>query len=637
MKKLSHNNLVSLIEVLDDPQEDSLYMVLEMCKKGVVMKVGIEHERADPYAEEACRCWFRDMILGIEYLHAQGIIHRDIKPDNCLITEDDVLKIVDFGVSEMFEKESDMATAKSAGSPAFMPPELCVAKHGQVSGKAADVWSMGVTLYCLKYGRIPFEKTGMLELYEAIRSDEVPFESESNGDFEDLMRKLLDKNPTTRITIEGMRQHPWVTKQGNDPLLSSAENCADLIEPPSQAEMDNAITGNMAHLLVVMKAVKRFKRLLTSKRPQLMEGVFGRYTRIVHPPDDLRNLKPSEEVRQSRSTDAHDRKPLDRVLATEGVHREFPVTDDLEKQPLGMNALVTLSSREGDQSDHDDKKRGTSLAEDGLQMKQMPGESDARFMQRIETMKHKPFPSAPTPSDNNDEQNDLDTAKEIVNRRAAYKDSAKDKGHAHNILTDNLFLDIGPDPPHPGHNPTSPDTYVVSESPSAVDNNVYEEAYQEEMRRILEQRGRSATLYLNRRVEHREDIKQHANVVRGKGRDMKDKGVAYGKAGGEKAGRAKEKLGDLVRRAREKAGRDADADESELKREELGSEGDGVGERENVAAKAGADAAAKRVSVEDQKNEADAGKDEGKPSLAHRVLPGRPKMPGGWSTDGSTR
>jgi calcium/calmodulin-dependent protein kinase kinase 2 len=66
MKKLNHPNLVSLIEVLDDPDEDSLYMVLEMCKKGVSMKVGLE-DRADPYDEEQCRCWFRDMILGLEY------------------------------------------------------------------------------------------------------------------------------------------------------------------------------------------------------------------------------------------------------------------------------------------------------------------------------------------------------------------------------------------------------------------------------------------------------------------------------------------------------------------------------------------------------------------------------------------
>jgi [calcium/calmodulin-dependent protein kinase] kinase len=72
MKKLHHNNLVALIEVLDDPEEDSLYMVLEMCKKGVVMKVGID-DRADPYDEETCRCWFRDMILGIEYRKKAGL------------------------------------------------------------------------------------------------------------------------------------------------------------------------------------------------------------------------------------------------------------------------------------------------------------------------------------------------------------------------------------------------------------------------------------------------------------------------------------------------------------------------------------------------------------------------------------
>jgi [calcium/calmodulin-dependent protein kinase] kinase len=66
MKKLNHPNLVSLVEVLDDPEEDSLYMVMEMCKKGVVMQVGLE-ERADPYSEEQCRCWLRDMVLGLEY------------------------------------------------------------------------------------------------------------------------------------------------------------------------------------------------------------------------------------------------------------------------------------------------------------------------------------------------------------------------------------------------------------------------------------------------------------------------------------------------------------------------------------------------------------------------------------------
>lgn len=209
MKKLNHNNLVSLIEVLDDPTEDSLYMVMEMCKKGVVMKVGLD-DRADPYDNESCRCWFRDLILGIEFLHAQGVVHRDIKPDNCLLTEDDVLKVVDFGVSEMFEKDSEMVTAKSAGSPAFLPPELCVVKHGDVSGKASDIWSMGVTLYCLKYGRIPFEKAGIFELYESIKEDKVDLDGETDLDFEDLITQILDKDPKTRITMAELRVS-WLT------------------------------------------------------------------------------------------------------------------------------------------------------------------------------------------------------------------------------------------------------------------------------------------------------------------------------------------------------------------------------------------------------------------------------------------
>ena len=71
MKKLDHPNLVSLIEVLDDPDEDSLYMVLEMCKKGVIMNVGLG-ETAEPYSAEQCRLWFRDLILGIEYCELQS-------------------------------------------------------------------------------------------------------------------------------------------------------------------------------------------------------------------------------------------------------------------------------------------------------------------------------------------------------------------------------------------------------------------------------------------------------------------------------------------------------------------------------------------------------------------------------------
>ncbi|KAH6610328.1 camkk meta kinase, partial [Trichoderma cornu-damae] len=265
MKKLNHPNLAQLIEVLDDPDEDSLYMVMEMCKKGVIMKVGLG-EQADPYPDEECRFWFRDLILGIEYsVHAQGAIHRDIKPDNLLLSEDDVLKVVDFGVSEMFEKPNNMRTSKSAGSPAFLPPELC-SKHSEVSGTAADIWSMGITLYCLRYGRIPFSKEAMLEIYEAIKTEEPELPKGESPAFVHLMRRLLDKNPETRITMAELREHPWVTKGGSDPLLSAEENCANPVEPPNELELSRAFTRKMNHLLCVMKAIHRFRCLLARSR-----------------------------------------------------------------------------------------------------------------------------------------------------------------------------------------------------------------------------------------------------------------------------------------------------------------------------------------------------------------------------------
>src|SRR5690554_5087043 len=105
----------------------------------------------------------------------------------------------------MFEKDPDMMTSKSAGSPAFLPPELCVVRHGEVSGRAADIWSMGISLYCLRYGHIPFEKTGILELYEAIKNDEVHCRPVDEPHFEDLIRRILEKDAKKRITMDELR------------------------------------------------------------------------------------------------------------------------------------------------------------------------------------------------------------------------------------------------------------------------------------------------------------------------------------------------------------------------------------------------------------------------------------------------
>ncbi|KAL5121634.1 hypothetical protein ACEQ8H_000320 [Pleosporales sp. CAS-2024a] len=487
MKKLNHPNIVSLIEVLDDPEEDSLYMVMEMCKKGVVMQVGLE-ERADPYTEEQSRCWFRDMVLGLEYLHAQGIIHRDIKPDNCLVTQEDVLKIVDFGVSEMFDKEGEMKTAKSAGSPAFMPPELCVAKHGEVSGRAADIWSMGCTLYCLLFGRIPFEKHGMLELYEAIRKDEPTYDDSCNAELVGLLKRLLEKDPKKRITIEEIREHPWVTQHGTDPLLSKSENVAVIIEPPTDEEVNAAITGNMGHLVTVVRAVKRFKQLLFRRRPDRLEGILGSASRIVQPPLSMR---PSL-LRKSKSQDTDNRRPVEGALSTEGVHHEIKADDHNRKMPNKMDSMAYV--KPGFRQEIVGRRQPSKGAiTSSPNSPQAPGLTDAKVIH--ESMSYRPVPSPQS------------TTMPGLISSSGPSTPTLGKGHAHNPLEDTLFLNIGT-----GEEslPQPEDGCVVSESPSNVDMNVYEIAYEEEVQRIIAQRKdqyRRPTLYLTRRVENVKSIR----------------------------------------------------------------------------------------------------------------------------------
>lgn len=147
------------------------------------------------------------LICLLIIVHEHDIIHRDIKPDNLLRSGDGTVKIVDFGVSEMFNKKGDDLTKKSAGSPAFMAPELCRHDHGEVSGRATDVWSMGITLYCIRYGTLPYVSESILEMHRVIREEDYQIPNEETEDplFVALIHKLLEKDPAKRITIEQLR------------------------------------------------------------------------------------------------------------------------------------------------------------------------------------------------------------------------------------------------------------------------------------------------------------------------------------------------------------------------------------------------------------------------------------------------
>lgn len=171
LKKLDHENVVRLVEVIDQEDDDTIYIVMEyvgslsLSKK--ISKENIPTAQVWNY--------FRDMLLGLEYCHeVVGVIHRDIKPENLLITREGRVKISDFGCSHLIENGTD-GLVKTVGSNYYFAPEVC---KGQIhKGKPSDVWALGVTLYYMLFKDYPF-KAGANEyevLYDKIINSDPPY------------------------------------------------------------------------------------------------------------------------------------------------------------------------------------------------------------------------------------------------------------------------------------------------------------------------------------------------------------------------------------------------------------------------------------------------------------------------------
>ncbi|KAG0144608.1 hypothetical protein CROQUDRAFT_47108 [Cronartium quercuum f. sp. fusiforme G11] len=254
MKKLNHINLVSLIEVIDT-NTDSIFFVLELCPYGPIK---------GPLNQKSTRNLFTQIILGIEYLHSNLILHRDIKPDNILYFEDPKLienpicKIVDFGVSEIFINPNDDTTHKLAGSPAFLSPELCAFSSGATQGKPADIWAMGITLYYILFDSLPFDATNPLSLANKIINDPLVLPPDTEPDLSDLLSSLLNKSPIERIEMESLKVHKWITLNGKEPLPTTKENVIETIDLPTENEIQTAFKS-LKSLSIILKAVSKLK------------------------------------------------------------------------------------------------------------------------------------------------------------------------------------------------------------------------------------------------------------------------------------------------------------------------------------------------------------------------------------------
>lgn len=145
------------------------------------------------------------MLSGIDYLHKLRICHWDLKPENLLLTSNGLVKIVDFGLSNIYAKNNLLKTA--CGSPCYAAPEMIAGR--QYQGLKADLWSLGVILYAMVCGYLPFEDKNTNNLYWKIMNGEYSIPSFISEESADLLWNILEIDPKKRFTLEEIRSHKF--------------------------------------------------------------------------------------------------------------------------------------------------------------------------------------------------------------------------------------------------------------------------------------------------------------------------------------------------------------------------------------------------------------------------------------------
>ncbi|XP_067355604.1 serine/threonine-protein kinase MARK1-like isoform X2 [Channa argus] len=201
MKLLNHPNIVKLFEVIET--EKTLYLVMEYASGGEVFDYLVAHGRMK---EKEARAKFRQIVSAVEYCHKKRIVHRDLKAENLLLDADMNIKIADFGFSNEFTVGSKLDTF--CGSPPYAAPELFQGK--KYDGPEVDVWSLGVILYTLVSGSLPFDGQNLKELRERVLRGKYRIPFYMSTDCENLLKKLLVLNPGKRGSLQQVMKDRWM-------------------------------------------------------------------------------------------------------------------------------------------------------------------------------------------------------------------------------------------------------------------------------------------------------------------------------------------------------------------------------------------------------------------------------------------
>ena len=148
----------------------------------------------------------QQLIRALHYIHSNRITHRDLKPQNILMTSEGNIKLCDFGFARHMSYKTEVLTSLK-GTPLYMAPEVV---QEQPYNHTADLWSLGVILYELATGTPPFSAANLLTLVEHISKDPVRYPEMIQGDFKHLLKGLLNKDPTLRLGWPDLVNHPFI-------------------------------------------------------------------------------------------------------------------------------------------------------------------------------------------------------------------------------------------------------------------------------------------------------------------------------------------------------------------------------------------------------------------------------------------